>query len=350
MTVALGAAVRCPRCGAAFEAVEEAALVVPGPGWVPPPTPPPPRYRPSLLTPPESDEFEFEDRDDDWEEEDEGPGSADSHPQPDPDREHDPHAEGPGGSPASVFIGLALLPFLIPIVWLIAPAVIGQPPMVTLAAPLSLALAASVLCLAVISTVDWRHTTRIRGVLLVLALSYLTGVGLYFLDKATVNRVQEFFNPDLEWKTFDPHGAGYKVKMPEEHPRPVAERPLQIAPLACHEARHPDNFRDRRFVVGSSVRLPNKPALGTDAWFDRAADELAAQANARPAGAPVVVEYRGKPCGRQVVLTLPDGKTRVARVYVIGDRVYYLAAEGPGLEPDEPAAAKFFSSFEVVEK
>src|SRR5262245_27688869 len=56
------------------------------------------------------------------------------------------YPEQPGGLPLSVMIGLALLPFMIPLVWLLAPAVVGWPPALTAAAPVALAVAASALC------------------------------------------------------------------------------------------------------------------------------------------------------------------------------------------------------------
>src|SRR5262245_34892792 len=174
----LGQTVQCPRCADTFTAIEEAELIAPGPKSIPgaesangtPPTAAPPRRitrpePPEEPPPPEPPEPEK-------------PAPAAS-----PDAEFDPHGEPPGSLPASVLIGLALLPFLIPILWLVAPALTGQEPVLSLASALALAFSSSVLCLAVIYTVDWRPSTRIRGVLLLVVLSYVTGVTLYFMKK-----------------------------------------------------------------------------------------------------------------------------------------------------------------------
>src|SRR5262249_19856974 len=129
---ALGLTVGCPRCGEPFVALEEAELVAPGPRQLVGPRrliDPLPAYADRPHGPADQSAAENQD--------------------------HDPHRNPPGGLPVSVLIGLALLPFAIPILWLIASVVVGQPPMLSPAAPVALAVAASILCLAVIYTVDW---------------------------------------------------------------------------------------------------------------------------------------------------------------------------------------------------
>ena len=43
-----------------------------------------------------------------------------------------------------------------------------------------------------IYTVDWTPTTRIKGVLMLVGLSYFTAFSLYFLKKEMVERVKRF--------------------------------------------------------------------------------------------------------------------------------------------------------------
>src|SRR5690606_23747809 len=92
----------------------------------------------------------------------------------------------PGGLPLSVMIGLALLPFAIPLVWLAAVLLSGRPPALSLATPAALALSAAVLCLAVVFTVDWSPATRLKGVLMLVGLAYFAGLSLFFLKKDMV--------------------------------------------------------------------------------------------------------------------------------------------------------------------
>src|SRR5437868_13522703 len=127
---ALGELVLCPRCNGPFLAVQAATPVAPArPAHADPPPPrrrePRRRHRAEPVAPP----------------------TADRPAAPDPnDRPLD------GGLPASILIGLALLPFVIPLLWLVAPMLVGQPPALSLAAPAALAVTASVLSLAVIYT------------------------------------------------------------------------------------------------------------------------------------------------------------------------------------------------------
>jgi predicted Zn finger-like uncharacterized protein len=336
----LGQTVQCPRCADTFSAIEEAELIAPGPksipgvesaNGVPPPAAPPRRItraQPSDEPPPPE------------------PPAAEK---PAPEPELDAYGEPPGSLPASVLIGLALLPFLIPILWLIAPAVIGQEPVLSLASALALAFSTSVLCLAVIYTVDWRPTTRIRGVLLLVVLSYVAGITLYFMKKEWVDGVRKFFGVQLPWVEFEPKGGGYRVKMPTQ-PVEVRMQPLGIVSIACHQARS-DRFGRATFVVGSSHPLPKdkqkEPRPGTDAWFKAATDDLAKQAQAAAVKSEPA-EYEGKVLGRQIDLTLANGQmTRIVRLFVIKDRVYYLAVEGPGVRADDEEVGRFFDSFEV---
>lgn len=358
-SASLGVAVECPRCGAAFQAVEEAALLVPGEGWVPP-NPPPPRPWRGPATPHHLDDDSDDDYDDDDDEEydseldgDEGKPEfqalAVERPHP---KAEDPDDDKP--LPASVFIGLALLPFLIPIVWGVA-SVVAQPPVLTVATPIALAIATSVLCLAVISTIDWTPATRVKGVLLLLTLSYLTGLGLYFLKREMVERVRKFFGVNHAMTQDIPPGAGYKVLVPGR-PVPHNGSPMSLVKLECRHAMQPAIQGPYTFVYGSS-QLPKgneKPnaELGTEAWFEKAVTDIAKQAGVAPQRVPQTLRYNDNDDspGREVVLKLQDGRVkRVVRIYVIKGRVYYLSVERLDLDPeDDDLMREFFESFEHV--
>src|SRR5439155_23835406 len=136
---------------------------------------------------------------------------AEPAPAPGPDP-HDPPPPHSSGLPASVLVGLALLPFAIPLLWLMGPTVLGQQPALSLAAPASLALSASILCLAVVYTVDWTPSTRVKGVLMLVGLSYFAGLSLYFLKSEMVDRVRVFFGAEREWEDFR-GPEGYQLRM-----------------------------------------------------------------------------------------------------------------------------------------
>ncbi len=340
---ALGSMVQCPRCQGTFTAIEEAELIAPGSASAcrnpTPPTPAPstpasasPRLRrrlESLLTPPVL------------------APEAPKPPAAEPD--FDPHREPQGALPASVLIGLALLPFAIPICWLIVPAVTGQPPMLSIATPLALAVSVSILCLAVIYTVDWTPATRVKGVLTLVGLSYFAGVSLYFLDKETVNRVRKFFGGDQDGVIFRPPGADYEVKLPHP-PNSVPDKPLGLASLACYHAIHQGLFGQRYiFVVGSGAPgqgNANDPAPGTDDWFDKATDDIVDRATGQLIKSWTVKQQDVFP-GRELEIKLAGGWVRVVRIFVIKNKVYYLSVEGPGIAHGDDFTTNFFDSFFV---
>lgn len=356
-TSVLGVPVECPRCGASFQAIEEATLIVPGAGWVAP-NPPPARAWRGPTAPSELDD-EFEEDNDELEDDEDSDledESDDSEPvQGKP--EHDPHEETSSPLPASVYIGLSLLPFLIPIVWSISSVIVRQPPVLTVGTPLALAVATSILCMAVISTIDWTPATRIKGVLLLVALSYFTGVGLYFLKKDMVDRVRRVFGNDHRLIRDEPLKAGYRVMVPAPSHPFNGPSPMKDISLTCQQVNFTRGFQGPyTFVYGSSepqkplagVKAQN-PELGTDAWFDAAIADIVKQSGALLHGhGPEKVQYEDQVAGRELAIKLQDGQmVRVVRVFVIKGRVYYLAVERMHLEPDDDLVREFFDSFEV---
>lgn len=323
---AVGQLVLCPRCHGPFLAVEEATPVArptrrPDP---PPPVRQAPRPRPRVepVAPPPSD--------------------APAAPPPDP---HDRPLEG--GLPASVLIGLALLPFVIPLLWLIAPMVFAQPPALSMAAPAALALAASALSLAVIYTVDWTPATRVKGVLMLVGLAYFAGFSLYFLKKDMVDRVKRAFDP--AWNDFRPERGGYKVRMPGR-PERSANQPLGeplACSLECHQATYDALARRVQYWVGvgKDPREDRRP----DAWFADVRRALEARGDG-PVRDERPVELQDGTPGREWVLSLQEGTNRVVRVYRANGRVYYLAAEAVELDRDDDDATKFLGSLTVLPK
>jgi hypothetical protein len=340
-TSALGLTVRCPRCDATFVAVEEVEistpirpdrtpiLPVPEPDLLPEPRRP--RRRPPASIP------EIE-------------------PTPAPEPNDDPHLSPSGPLPASVLIGLALLPFAIPILWLIAPAVTGVQPAMSIATPSALALAASILCLAVIYTIDWTPTTRIKGVLMLVGLAYFGAVSLYFLKKEMVEHIKRFTGLEdrVPWRDFSTRD--YKIRLPGQHmDLDEQDQPLASLQLRYYTVTHERPLLGRlRFVCGS-LRLPpnrddgdaGKP--GTAAWFDEVTREIVERSGGKKIKEPDTISYDDQPRGREVWIALPDEETnRVVRVYVIRGTVYYLSVQGMKVAPQDELPQGFFTSFQAL--
>lgn len=331
---AQGHTVQCPRCDSTFVAVPEAALVSTGR----------PKRNPTLPTRPQP------------------PAKLESPQLPPLDEtslsteaDHDPHRHPPGGLPASVLIGLALLPFAIPVLWLIAPAVIGQPPMLSIAVPLSIAVSASILSLAVIYTIDWSPAVRVKGVLMLLGLAYFVSISLFFLKKEMVEWVKKTFDR-TEWVTFfapNPQD-GYTVMLPRFPKKDMNYQPIPGSQLECHTLSHSDAMGEFAFVIGagSPPKGDKDSKPGTDSWFEHTMDSIIAESQGQLDPNQQTQKVKAPPahdcCGREFGIKLGDDKTiRVVRVFVINGRVYYLSIEGNGLNGNDDIARKFFDSFYV---
>jgi hypothetical protein len=309
---ALQLTVECPRCGGVFVALAEAELVAGSPR---PAAPPPLRRVLERLPAPQTvlpDLPTVEEQD------------------------HDPHRDSQGGLPASVLIGLALLPFAIPILWLIAPSVLGREPTLSPAVPLALAVSTSILCLAVIYTIDWTPATRVKGVLMMVALAYFAAVNLYFLKKQTVDQVKKFFGAGHDWVEVVAQDGSFRVNMPAlpERPDPQFQPLRQLADLSCYRVSYKAPLLEpHTFVAGAGAPLPaaNGPAPGSDDWFKLVARQVVDQVRQGKLRAePRSIEHGGFP-GRELEVVLEGGNAlRVVRVFLINGRVYYLSVESAG--------------------
>jgi len=313
---ALGMLVQCPRCHEPFLALEEAGLAPRKRSRPEPPPEPRPKRRAELASPAATDE-------------------ANPHDAP----------LAPAVVPVSVLFGLALLPLAIPLLWLIGPQILAKPPALSFAAPASLAIAASTLCLAVVFTVDWTPATRIKGVLILVGLSYFAGLSLYFLKKEIVDRLEDFFTPSMKWRDYRDPESHFVVTVPDTaHPLP-GEQPLPGWSLKC--------------LSSSTTGFPKKPITFTfgagpdakphaNAWFQLAGQALEARlADATLETDPKEVKSTQGHLGEQWVFKLPGEVTRVVRLYRFRGKVYYLAAESEGLEPEEKNVTRFFDSFRI---
>jgi hypothetical protein len=330
---AIGQMVACPRCDAPFVAVEEAQVVSPGPRA-------PAAERPVSARPvaPRRRRPPPEERDE---------------PQPPPepaepvhDPEHDPH-HVPTKLPVSVNVGLALLPFGIPLLWLVTPLLTGQKAALSLAVPVSLAVAAAALCLGVVKTIDWTAATRIKGVFMLVGLSYLSAAGLYFLKKDLMDQAQGVFSPTKDWEPAKPDKDS-TIRMPPTRDE-AKTQPLPGVKMAGVQAGQQIEFQgDYHYLAlsGKPATPPDKP----DEWFAKVREHL--EGSFGKAVKERTLKHRERPefPGREWTFQTKRGNVhnvRIVQVYVIDGRVYYLSAEGPNLDREEDLAAVFFGTFLV---
>jgi hypothetical protein len=334
---ALGEVVACPRCQVPFVAVEDVPVIQPRPRPVsagasrPAAAVPVAPRRRRLLEP---DEYEPAGSSD--------PSTAEAHPVPDP--EHDPHLPPPAGLPVSVLVGLALLPLVIPILWWAAPMLTGQAAALSLAVPVALAFATSTLCLGVVYTIDWSAATRVKGVLMLVGLAYLSAAGLYFLKKELVDGIQRMGRDD-PWRFVESKEGAFKVKMPGP-PEVANDQPLpQVKMTGGKRATYQTDLDDEYLYLVTAGTPEKRLAEPDAAWFDAVGDHLAKGGKVMDHRDVTLLGHRG----HQWLLKVGEGSVRVVRVAVIDGRVYYLSVEGRNVTPtDEDFVDPFFRSFEVL--
>mgnify|MGYP003336772018 CR=1 FL=1 len=251
-----------------------------------------------------------------------------------------------GTVPANVLFGLALLPFMIPLVWLLVPKVFGWEPVISLAAPIALAVTGSTLSLAVVSTIDWTPATRVKGVCMIVGLSFFSGTTLFFLKQDAIDWVKQNFGHDVDWNDFRPNGGRCAVRVPGDM-NLVNDQPIQGWHLdRCFrlETGVPGDLLT--YTIGFSTR-PQK--LDGNDWFQSMTEALKKGARA------TVVDQRPEPYnanhpGFEWTLSLPNGATRIVRVYRVKTRVYYLAVEGVNITPEDDHIEPFFRSFLLLDE
>jgi hypothetical protein len=342
---ALGLTVQCPRCADTFVAVPEAPLVEPFRSDRNFTRPPPDEPR-SRRDEPRSRRYDTRPRRSEARSRRDEPEIRSSRTKRDSDRDHDhdPHRHPPGRLSPNVLIGLALLPFAIPILWLMAPAVIGQRPLISIAVPISIAVSTSILSLAVIYTIDWSPAVRIKGVLMILSLAYFASISFYFVNKEIVEQMKGHMNT---WVHFSPQPHDYIVSLPGRPNLDGTVKPLRDIDLECYSLFHPDDDGNLTFVVGSgNPAKDQKMAPGTPEWFTRTIADAVEKAKGQLVPDQDRTLQPDAGVGREFVISFGDGANRIVRLYVIKGRVYYLSVEGYDLDADKGSAARFFESFQ----
>ena len=252
------------------------------------------------------------------------------------------------GLPATVLVGLALLPFLIPLLWVLAPAALGQPPVLSIAAPTALAVAASALCLAVVYTVDWTPTTRVKGVLMLVGLSYFAAASLYYLKKEMLDRVKRFFGASAEWKEFRAPDGDFKILMPRTPARLPRLQPMPGWKLDCHQAVHRSYLGAYGYTV--AFGSDSQPRVPDDEWFDAAQKAVLSLDPRRKVERETMIAHQQWPGREWVIENHDDDETvSITRVFRVPEkkRVYFVSARGPRLSPDDDDVKAYFASFLV---
>jgi hypothetical protein len=186
---------------------------------------------------------------------------------------------------------------------------------------------------------------------MLVGLSYFGALSLYFLKKEAVEEFKRWtgLRDDIEWLEFE--RPDFKVLMPgPEKPAAVEQPPVRRAfRPECFSADYDRAlFGNYQFVAGSApVTDDGDPKPGADAWYTEALGEIVVRSGGKQFGQVRKVLYDDIVRGREVEIRLPKGRVRIARVFVINGRAYYLSVEGLGMSPNDDLARAFFESFQL---
>lgn len=254
------------------------------------------------------------------------------------DAEPLPAAEGL--TPA--LVGLALVAWGVPALWLLALLVSGVEPLFTFAVPVALAVGATGLGLGVGSASLWSHATRAKALVALLVMAYGTAGGLYFLQREWGESLRKLGRPG-DWRPVST--PQFTVKMPGDavaSPSPLAG--WEMTALRCVDA---SGFSTDTFVAAHG-RPPAGAPADTKAWFESAKAAVAGDGQVFAETDVVSARLVGFQI-HQYVVGLPDGVTnRVVWLMRGRGQTYYLAAEGLFFRPDSTDVQTFFRSFSAA--
>lgn len=337
LSEAVGLEVACPRCGVAFVARPEVPAEEPpvvrraassGVPVVRPPAPAPTPIRWDLAE------------------------------QPDP-----PEVERI--PPTGGLIALALLPFSIPLFWLLASSVTQREVVWSFAVPVALAVGVSGLGFGTAYVNRWSVAARAKALLALLLLAYLAAGFLFAVRKEWLQDLRRNFNRGhLNWATFhaeppDEKAEPGKPKEPKligfycKYPQGMAE--VEIASPFPDWKSKAYGFRDPKRpateeYTAAVARVPGvRPAsaewvaaVGKAVRAATPPDALVTESALEPRRDPLTKERWD--CWQYHVTRPNDVWSRVARVYRVRGHAIYLAVEGPHLTPDAADVVFFLES------
>ncbi|MGL4419951.1 MAG: hypothetical protein ACRCZF_04740, partial [Gemmataceae bacterium] len=245
----------------------------------------------------------------------------------------------------TLLIGLSLIPASIPLVWLLLPLLTGEEPLFTIMVPLAIAMGAVGLGLGVVVAVDWSIATRMKILLALLVLAYLTAGGFALIRKDLVEQVRKKMGREnRQWRESIPEDKAYTAYWPV---RPAKSQKPAIAGwnLTTYIGQDPRRASDQ-YLIAHGATPAEILKLPENEWFDAVRKLLVKECGAVEASERGVT-HQGY-AGRELSLVLPDRLTsRIVRLYRVQGNVFLQSVEGPGLPGDSADVRQFFDRFRI---
>lgn len=260
---------------------------------------------------------------------------------------HESDAE-PAGGPTNVLFGLALLPFVIPLLWILGPTLTGKEAVFTFALPMAIALSAAGLCFGIVLAADWSFATRVKSILAIVFVMHFLAALLYFMKAEWVEAIRKEMarGRDAPARQFSPPDKKYTVRVPGE----MREDDQQLLKgWALKGFRSADRHDGPTYLVAYG----RPPADLNDAKDETFFADARAKALEAIDGALVSErDVRLPNCpGREFVMTLPDKNTkRVLQIFRNQRFALVAAVEGSFITPDASDVTAFFKSLDLPKR
>lgn len=247
-------------------------------------------------------------------------------------------------------LALSLIPFGIPLLWLLASVVTQREVVFSFAVPVAVAVGAAGLAFGIVNVDRWSLRTRVKSVLGLTVLAYAVAALLFVVSKEWLQDLRRVFNRgDFNWKEFratatDTH-IGFIVQFPSKTFE-GAESPVPEWDWKAY--RHRDGATPGADTYTVAVGpVPARVAKAWDAdrvWLDAVGKVVGEAAKGYAITAEPKDVTLGRFKGREFVFA-GDGRDRVVRVYRAEGQAVYLAVEGAFVPPDGVNVRFFFNSF-----
>src|SRR5438067_5943986 len=151
------------------------------------------------------------------------------------------------------------------------------------------------------------------------------------------------------WKTATFPDGGFRVELPAGGPAAKVTG-VRLPPGGLLRGSVRSAEREEYAVLFSDITASDRPAKTDEALAAEAAGRLLSDTPAAQKVSETEADAGGF-AARDVAFEVPErGVSGVARVVVVGDRLFVVAVAGPGLTPDTRRVRRFLDSFEVTDE
>jgi hypothetical protein len=247
--------------------------------------------------------------------------------------------------PANVLFGLALLPFVIPLLWILGPTLTGKEAIFTFTLPMAIAIASTGLCLGMVLAEDWSFGTRVKGILAIVLLMHFFAGMLYFLKTEWVESIRKMIGRANEdrWVRYVSPDKKFAARVPSQM-REDDGSPLADWTLKTFRTDAPQD--PALFTIAHGRQPADLNEQPDEKFFEAAKAKAMEAAGGTLLSDPREVRLPGRP-GREFVFQMADKNTRrIVRVFRIERFAFVATVEGAFLTPDAGDVKTFFDHLE----